>query len=193
MDTNKVLVLGNGLSRLQYRDYINTWDGEIWGCNSAYLEVADGSIPHMERLMGDYVALKVAVKYKRKYKLKYVMYGKHKRSWDLPGVQKLSLPTQFYGDSGSILVAAALYEGYNEVKALGFDLGGKDMYVQHHDRKDKSKWVRNWRRIAKNLPFDKLEFIGYDHKPFILSNKPDDFYAKYYLNGEDHLQVSLSH
>jgi len=37
----KVLLLGNGISRLLYKDYINKWKGEIWACNRAFLEYGD--------------------------------------------------------------------------------------------------------------------------------------------------------
>jgi len=187
----KVLILGNGVSRKNYVKFIQEWEGEIWACNSAFLELANGSLPRLDRLIGDYVALKIAVKYKRKYRLKMAIYGKNKRSWELPGVQQLTLPKHFYAESGSTLVAAALYEGYKEVKVLGFDLGGMDLYVQHHERKDKSKWIKNWRKIANHFGLDRVEFIGKDHKPYILSNLPEDLYAKHYLEGKNHLDISL--
>ena len=34
----KILLLGNGTSRLQYNNLINSWKDPIWGCNLAFKE-----------------------------------------------------------------------------------------------------------------------------------------------------------
>lgn len=190
-DKNKeVLILGNGISRLEYIDFIESWEGEIWGCNSIYLEIANGQIPRLDVMTGDFVALKEAVKYKKKYNLQYRIFGKNQKAITLPGVEILDIPKKFIHDSGTCLVARALLKGYSKIYICGFDLGGRDIYVQNHEKRNKSRWIRNWRHLAKEFGLERIEFIGKDHKPYIYSNEPDDYYAQQYLNGKDHLGLN---
>jgi hypothetical protein len=141
-------------------------------------------------MTGDYVTLKEAARYKKKYNLKYKIFGKNQKSKTIPGVDIMDIPLRFVKDSGCTLVARAILKGYDEIYLVGFDLGGKDLYVQDHEKRNKSIWIKNWRHIAKELGLEKVTFVGKDHKPFIYSNESVDFYAKKYLNGVDHLKDS---
>jgi hypothetical protein len=168
-------------------DFVQKWDGEIWGCNSIYLEIASGDIPRLDTFIGDKPALLEALEYKKKYGFNYRVIAKTNAMEKIPGTVKLPIPRQFVGDSGSTLVVIALTEGFDEVCLVGFDLGGKDMYVKNHEKRNKSRWIKNWRRINQYFGLEKIHFIGKDHKPFILSNEPEDKYAKVYMYGGDHL------
>lgn len=44
----KVLILGNGFSRLNKENFINSWKGKIWICNQAYKEFK--SFPRIDLL-----------------------------------------------------------------------------------------------------------------------------------------------
>lgn len=187
-DHKKVMIIGNGVSRLNFQKEITEWDGEIWGCNSVYLEVASGSLHRLDRIIGDKDATKKAIQYKNKYGYNYVVYNKFVvKKKDIPGAVPITLPKRFIRDSGSTLVAMAIIEGYEEIVCVGFDLGGKDIYVKNHQYKNKATWIRNWRRIAYDLSLRNVTFLGKDHKPYIMSKDPEDAYAIKYMRGEDHL------
>ena len=184
----KVMIIGNGVSRLDYQKEIAEWDGEIWGCNSIYLEIASGSLQRLDRVIGDKDAVKKAIQYKNKYGYNYIVYNKFVvKKKDIPGAIPITIPKRFVRDSGSTLVAMAIIEGYDDIVCVGFDLGGKDIYVKDHDKKNKSTWIRNWRRLAYDLCIDKVRFLGKDHKPYIISRDSETAYADKYLRGENHL------
>lgn len=185
----EVLIIGNGISRLKYQDFIQNWKGEIWGCNSIYLEHQAGAVPRLDRLIGDTQAILPASQYKRKYGHSYVIYNKFKinNKENVPGSIPVPVPKKYIKDSGTTLVALALIEDYDRILCLGFDLGGKDIYVKDLHQKNKTTWVNHWRQLSQDFGLAKVEFVGYDHKPFILSNEPADTYAQKYLKGEEHI------
>ncbi len=188
MAKKEVLILGNGTSRVHHQDFVENWKGEIWACNSAYKEFHSGKLPRLDIVLGDYKALLEIVEFQKKKKTPYKLYGKNLKTGQLQGVEVIDLERKFVNDSGSTLVAYALSKGYDKIYILGFDLGGKDLYVKNHDQRNKEKWIRNWRLIAGKWGLDKVEFIGYDHKPFILSNQPSETYAQLYMNGLNHIE-----
>lgn len=189
-----VLIIGNGVSRKQYSEFIKTWDSEIWACNRAFLEI--DSFPRLDRLTGDSDAIIEAIAFRKKTKAKFTIYLRScvyhnlidSLKYPKEEVNEILIPDKFQKDSGTTLVAMAYIEGYTDIKCLGFDLGGKDLYVKHHETRNKSNWISNWRRIFSMYSPTRMEFIGKDHKPVILSNKPETVYARLYLNGKDHLQ-----
>lgn len=168
-------------------DFVRAWKGEIWGANSVYKEVIDGTLHRLDRLTGDTKAMEAAYEAKMKHNLSYELWSKNGRTDHIPGVKKINIHSQYTGDSGSSLVVMALEEGYDEVYLIGFDLGGQDIYVQGHEQKNKASWVRRWRQIMKSYGLHKIHFIGVDHKKFLLSDQPDDFYANMYTRGVPHL------
>lgn len=185
--SKKVLIIGNGTSRLNHREFIQRWKDEIWACNSAYLEYYAGDIPRLDVLLADYHCLQDIVPYKQKHGGKYKLFGKNHKAKELPGVQLIDMERKFINDSGSTLVARALHKGYDEIYVVGFDLGGSDLYVKGHESRNKEKWIRNWRKIAGTWGLQKVHFIGYNHKDFILSNNDSTTYAELYMNGYNHI------
>lgn len=184
----KVLILGNGVSRVHHKEFIQNWKDEIWGCNSAFKEFHKGDLHRLDVIMGDYKALLEIIEFQKKNKTPYKLYGKHLKAKQLQGVELVPVEKKFINDSGSTLVALALTKGYDRIVCVGFDLGGPDIYVKGHANRNKEKWVRNWRLIAGKWGLDKIKFIGYDHKPFILSNQPSETYAQLYMNGLNHIE-----
>lgn len=85
-----------------------------------------------------------------------------------------------------MLVAEALTRGHNVI-ACGFDLGGADVYSPGHEKKNKSTWVTRWRLIFQKFDPVRVTFWGYDHKPYLLSYRPANEYAKRYTRGEEHI------
>ncbi len=190
-----VLIIGNGESRKDKEcvEFIQNWKHEIWGCNSIYIEAKEGSIPRLDVLTGDRKALIPASEYKQKFNLTYRMYTRRtvEKGMRIPGVKPLKVPLRYTMDSGSTLVAKAIVDGYDEIFCVGFDLGGKDIYVKGHENRNKSRWIRNWRKIANELGLDNVHFVGKDHLPYILSNESDEKYAKMYLRGLNHLSYDV--
>jgi len=189
----KCLILGNGKSRLKYKDFIKNWQDEIWVCNRAFVELSNGDLPRIDRLIGDKNALELASKFRQKHNLNFKIYAKKSfHANHIIGEKEfITIPEKYIKDSGTTFVVQALIENYDEIVLVGFDLGGPDIYVANHELKNKRMWVERWRRIAQDFGLDKITFIGTDHKKFILSKQPSDKYLKKYTKGENHLDEIL--
>lgn len=176
----KVLILGNGLSRLSYNDFIEQWEYEIWGCNFVY---ADWGWK-LTRITGHVDVMAEAKIYKEENNYKYEFWGGNLGQFEFD--KKFTCDNQFLKDSGTTFVAQALEEKY-KIYCLGFDLGGRDMYSQNHHTMNKTNWVLRWRIIANTYGLDDIHFIGHNHKPFILGKESAHSYANRYLTGKPHI------
>ena len=177
-----VLILGNGISRLLLADRIAIWAGEVWGCNRAYLEPAIG--PRLLRLTGHPAVMAEALAYKLQ---------RHYAPWEIWGpitgvntVTPFTCPDKYRRDSGTTLVAQALHEGL-DVAAAGFDLGGPDIHSPRHWTQTRTGWVKRWRRLGERYGWDRIEFWGHDHKPFLRSGEEPSAYQKRYVAGIPHI------
>jgi len=192
-DKKSVLILGNGKSRLEYKDFIKNWEDEIWACNRAFLELATGELPRLDRLIGDLSALKLAVEFKQKYDATFDIYVR--KNFHLTELkteaQVVTISDEYVKDSGTTFVVQALYENYDEIVLIGFDLGGPDIYIKNHELKNKKTWISRWKKIAKDFGLDRITFMGTDHKKFILSGIPSSQYVKKYIKGKEHLDKIL--
>ena len=191
-EIRKVLIVGNGISRKDpdVDKFILNWtDHELWACNWAFKEYDSGELPRLDILIGDYTSLVESAPFILERKWKTKIYGKNARSVSINGVQMIPVESKYVRDSGTTLVALALKNKYDEIYIAGFDLGGKDIYQIKHERRNKSIWVENWRRLHKEFEggLQNIKFIGYDHMPYILSEKPSDMYAQVYMRGKNHL------
>jgi hypothetical protein len=169
----KVLILGNGLTRLEFDKQIRDWKGEIWGCNRIYLDYGDiltGLAGHTD------VMQEAALDRDAKGNTYKIMGGIEDPYICKPLYQK---------DTGTSLVAEALTRGY-QVELCGFDIGGLDVYSPGHEKKNKTTWVQRWRLILGEFGADRVTFWGHDHKPFLLSNRPANEYWNQYRKGESH-------
>jgi hypothetical protein len=186
---SKVLILGNGISRKiipGVKDFVNNWPHEIWGCNRVFYEYLGGQLPSLDLLIGDYDAL-LEASYFHLGNCK--IYGKTIKVKKILNYPILPIAKNFIHDSGTTLVSYAFLKKYDHIYLAGFDLGGKDVYMKDHEKKDKSTWVNHWRYLAKKFDFNKLEFVGKDHKKYILSNELSNKYAKLYMNNKNHIAV----
>jgi hypothetical protein len=175
----KVLILGNGISRALFASAINDWQGEVWGCNRAYLDYGK----KLTLIAGHRDVMDDASDYRKLNALSYKIIGSIIEG---PIDCKLTCNVEFRKDTGTTLVAEALTHGY-DVELVGFDLGGKDIYSPNHQMFNKTSWVRRWRKLFSVFDSNKVTFWGYDHKPFILSNMPADTYALKYNNSKAHI------
>lgn len=183
----RVLILGNGISRLNYLSFIDGWKAEIWGCNNIFRELDNGMLHHLDMLTGDKKALKDALRFKKEHECTYTVLARSMATFGIPGTERIDIPDKYVYDSGTTLVCRALMKKYHEIYLVGFDLGGPDIYVDGHENRNKSSWIYRWRIISRDFGLDKIIFIGRDHKEFILSDQPTDTYAKLYMSGRDHL------
>ena len=171
---SRVLIVGNGISRLGSEDYIRAYHGEVWACNYAYKEFPD----IITRLTGHDFALVDAQAYKDEHGAKFAIYSgpiaQKRKDWKL-----FSCAPQWLRDSGTTLVAQALHEGY-DVDLIGFDLGGPDVHALKQYQQDKTNWVRRWAEIVEAWGAERLHFIGYDHLPYIKAVIADPQRAKDY-------------
>jgi hypothetical protein len=181
--SNKVLILGNGISRLLYDDYIRNFPGPVWGCNYIYLDY--GEI--IDMVTGHQDVLVLADKYRKEKNLEYkiisgsALTGKNKYE------DSFRCALMFLKDSGTSLVAEALTRKY-KVEVCGFDIGGKDCYSPEHQKINKRNWVERWRIIFRSFGHENIKFIGYDHKKYLLSSKSTGKYSEKYLQGKPHIE-----
>jgi hypothetical protein len=176
----KVLILGNGLSRMSFVEFIEQWKGEVWGCNYCYIDWGH----KLTRLTGHVRVMEEAILYRKKYKLNYEIWGGN--LGHIKSDKQFTCDKQFQKDSGTTLVAQALTEKL-KVYCLGFDLGGRDIYSPGHHLVDKTSWIIRWRILANFFGLDNIIFIGYDHKPFLLSKKDAKDYYRKYIRGKPHI------
>ncbi len=190
-----LLILGNGISRLDHKDFINHWRDEIWGCNRIFYEYYKKEIPRLDIVLGDYAALLEAIEYKKEYGGDYKLYGKSNKEWvvalEEQNVTILNIPEDLQKDTGTTLVSTALLWGYDKIYIAGFDLGGPDIYMNKHELRNKSNWIENWRNLDKKFGLDKIEFLGKNHKSFIQSNASIDSYANLYTKNKNHLNKKV--
>lgn len=179
---SEVLVLGNGISRLGKDEVVNSWPGEVWGCNRAFEEFPS----KLTRITGHDNVLEEAAAYRvPRPEASYEIWAGHLGR--ISGAfHPFTCPPQFRNDSGTTLVAQALEEG-KSVAAFGFDLGGYDIHSPGLEKHDKSAWVKRWREIIAYYGAKRIRFIGYDHMPFLLSGEPTSKYAADYLVGAPHI------
>jgi hypothetical protein len=163
-----VLILGNGISRLEFDKEIRAFTGPVWGCNRAYIDYGD----ILSALAGHTDVMEEARDHGD-----YKIFGQD---------EAFTCPDIYRKDTGSMLVAEALTRGY-DVICVGFDLGGADVYSPGHDKKNKTTWVNRWRLILSVFDHSRVTFWGYDHKPFILSHRPANEYALKYTRGDSHI------
>ncbi len=84
--TNTVLILGNGPSRLEHMDFVNNFNGPIWGSNWIFKDLIAGTLKKLDRLNGDYDALEVAEIAKREHGFTYEMFAFTPNGYHVPGV-----------------------------------------------------------------------------------------------------------
>lgn len=187
----RVLILGNGKSRLNQKGFISTWKDGIWGCNRIFNEYSE--LPRLNRVTGDLHGLKGLIDFKRINKASYEIYAKKAYIERFPKarLKSFTVPNEFQNDSGTSLIAQALFEGYDKIYVAGFDLGGPDVYVKMHEHRNKTAWVNRWRAIYFEFGLDRVHFVGKNHKDFIMSTLPANTYSKIYTRGGDHLNSSL--
>ena len=116
----KLLILGNGTSRLNYKEFIKNWEYEIWCCNYAFTEYFN--FPKLN-LIGTvhFKCYKDAIKFKEEKNLNYIE------------IVYLNTSKNYLGYStGNELINEAIIRGYNEIYLLGYDSinnSNKDIYT----------------------------------------------------------------
>jgi len=170
---NTVLILGNGISRLQYLLEINNFQGEVWGSNHVYAEY--GWL--LSRINGHEIVVQQAKHWKQ-------LHGYHYRV--ITPEDYKELPQRIRGNSGVFLISQALQDGYDEIILCGFDFGGKDVWAPNMHMRDIENGLRKkWDLMLNHFSEapDKIKFWpirpGYD----ILSERYlSVFYTEYQHN-----------
>jgi len=178
---SEVLILGNGISRISFKDLITDWPGEVWGCNRSYLDYPE----KLTRLNGHTNVMYEAAEYREKHNLSFDIWGGH--LGPLGAADKgFTCSKRFCKDSGTAMIAQALHEGFN-IAACGFDLGGPDLHSPRLGTIAKHNWIKRWRTLLETYGRRRIRFIGYDHLPYLLSGRPPTEYSNCYRAGEPHL------
>ena len=125
----KVIILGNGFSRLHEEKFIDAWKEDIWGCNHAYKDYFQ--FPRLNRIFTVHKELfDTIIQYKKDHELDYIVYGANKDVHEnTPDLHACTCALGF--SSGSLAIIQALEEKYDEICLVGFDFGGKDVYQTH--------------------------------------------------------------
>jgi hypothetical protein len=181
----RVLILGNGISRKAFDVQIQAYDGEVWACNNAFREYPE----IITRLTGHTEPMVEAQEWKEKHGFKFEIYS-GPIAKKFPDWRLFAAPPRWHRDSGTTMVAEALHEGY-EVDLVGFDLGGPDVFAFTQYRQDKTCWVNRWAEIVREWGPERLNFWGYDHKPFLMDVVSGvasaKVYSRLYLRRRPHL------
>lgn len=158
----KVLILGNGTSRLSCKEYILHWDNEIWACNWAYKE--SKQYPNITRIgtVHDDVIEK-ALLFRSNMSADYDIWTVQ---WVLDNtkiepLKKSPLIKIFHykkvKNTGSLMILQGLYEK-KDIYLLGFDMGGPDIY-QKTDR-PKNSFRKQFIQIIKKFGNENIHFVG---------------------------------
>ncbi len=105
----KLLILGNGTSRLNYKEFIKNWKYNIWVCNYAFIEYSN--FPRLD-LIGTVhsYCYKDAIKFKEEQNLNNIE------------IIYLNNSKNYLGYStGNELINEAIIRGYDEIYLLGYD------------------------------------------------------------------------
>src|SRR5208282_5558142 len=130
---NTVLILGNGVSRLEHMDYVNKFNGPIYGSNWVFKDLIEGSLKRLDKLNGDWDALEKAEEAKRQYGFNYELWAFSPNAYHIPGVIKnASIMPKYDSNSGLRWIVKCLIDKVDKIFLVGFDFGGKDLYT---DRK----------------------------------------------------------
>lgn len=155
---NRVLILGNGISRLQYSEHIRWWTGCLWVLNYAFAEYG----PQADAVLGHPEVMEQAALWKRVHEYNYRVFTEEDYHSDIP--------KDLRGDSGTLAVAQALLEGKDKIFLSGFDFGGKDVWTLDMEKRSVAHGMRRrWRILLKTFPdaVDKIVFWapkpGYDN------------------------------
>ena len=182
----EVLILGNGISRLLHEDMIESWTGELWATNYSYLEYGH----KITRLTGHVDVLAKAMEYRDEGRLSFSIWtGNLGRIPEGDRVEKFTCPPEFWKDSGTVLIAQALAEGFDRILMCGYDHGGRDIYTLKLHERNKTSWVNRLRGLAGYYAerFGAVEYVGFDHKPYILSDEDPGKYYQRYVKGLPHI------
>lgn len=189
---HRVLILGNGVSRENYNSFIDSWREDLWVCNGAYKDFYRH--PSLKYVTTDRILVEEIIAFRKEKGLTFTIFVTHATLQVLPHIKDevtvFSVPTGFEADSGTTSVVQALENEYQSVYVCGFDLGGKDIYVENHEKKNKTIWVEQWRKIASRYLLSSIFFIGRDHSDFILSDIPAEKYSMMYTQGKDHTSMN---
>lgn len=165
---------------MKFDRQIKKYPGLIWGCNRAFVDYG----PFFDLMAGHVECMIEAKEFRERNGWKYVIAG---NIGTHPIIEQgIDCPKVFRKDTGTTLVAYALEKGF-DVIACGFDIGGSDCYSPDHETLNKSVWVNRWRLILGHYGQARIKFWGHNHKPFLLSTKPSDFYYRKYSRGEAHI------
>ena len=181
----EVLILGNGISRLDHKDFTDSWKGEVWAFNYAFKDI---SLPPLSRITGHDFVIKEAIEYRKENNLSFDIYTNNEKFPD-SDVKRIELDPSLIKDSGTTFVNLALQEGYDKIYLCGFDMGGPDVYSPAHEKRQVSSWVRRWRKMSR-IPgfFDRVVFIGFDHTVWMKNpNFSANHFSQLYLKGKPHL------
>ena len=186
---NTVLILGNGVSRLEHMDYVNKFNGPIYGSNWVFKDLIEGSLKRLDKLNGDWDALEKAEEAKRQYGFNYELWAFSPNAYHIPGVIKnASIMPKYDSNSGLRWIVKCLIDKVDKIFLVGFDFGGKDLYTPNHDKFNKSDWIKKFRLVLHDFGHDRIQFVGKDHMTFLLSKEPADTYAKLYMMGDNHIK-----
>lgn len=143
---SSVLILGNGVSRLTEKSYIDNWKGELWACNFAFKEYM--FLPHIDRLGSAHrEVLEEAIQFRRDHGLDFRLFSYIKMTEVEPFACAKGWST------GSLMLQQAMYENFDKIVLAGFDMGGPDIY---NPANSGSNFRKQFNTIMKEFGFGKV-------------------------------------
>lgn len=150
----RVLILGNGASRISSSSFIENWSSEVWLCNHAYEEANYLKNVTLVGSVHPDECFEKAFFTKQKYNLKYNLITRQR--YNSP-FKNFSFQYDRGFSTGSLMLAEAFLRNYDEIYLCGFDFGGKDLYQS----KDVigSNFLKQFKIIISEFPKYKVKFV----------------------------------
>lgn len=155
----QLLILGNGISRLNYGWYIREYQYPIWSCNSTFRELYRlGRIDVLGSVHGIYLKDSLQLSKDRNF-----------RRISVKSVDGSETFHKYHGYStGNEMIHQAIYEGYDNIDLLGFDMGGFDITSNHNV--DGTNFKSQFTKIQSEYPYVKFNFINKSYIETLLLN-----------------------
>jgi lipopolysaccharide biosynthesis glycosyltransferase len=146
----RVLILGNGASRLKLKSFVDSWEHDLWVCNKGYMEYKE--LPRIDYVCS--VHREVIEEAKMFLSENNLFYRTLSPS---PLSDEQFVCTKGWS-TGNLAIVEAIKRDYDEIHLAGFDFGGKDIYQSYET--DGSNFKKQFEQIKVEFPEyeEKIEF-----------------------------------
>lgn len=162
---SKVLILGNGVSRLQQIDFIKQWTEELWVCNWGFKEAF--SLPRVDKVCTVHAdVIPKALTFKEKHGLSYQVITSNRCALD-HDVEIFAVKKGW--STGALALSEALEQRFDEIVLAGFDFGGKDIYQPQLI--NGSNFINQFKHLQEMYDIKGVSFLSLQGDTFVSLDK----------------------